>query len=127
MSLQDLLAKCKSDNVFVLALLGFVAIGSFGLGRLSRLNELRPAVTIEAPRAVAENIRGDTSLALEGSTEQGSASDGEVVASKSGSKYHFPWCSGAKSIADANKIWFNSAVAARAAGYTAAANCKGLK
>jgi hypothetical protein len=52
---------------------------------------------------------------------------GQVVASKSGKKYHYPWCGGAKQIAEKNKIAFSSIEEARAAGYTPAANCKGLK
>lgn len=50
-----------------------------------------------------------------------------VVASKNGSKYHYPWCAGAKQIAEKNKITFSSTEEARANGYTPAANCKGLK
>lgn len=49
-----------------------------------------------------------------------------VVASKSGSKYHYPWCGGAKQIKEENKIFFNSPQEARNAGYTPAANCKDL-
>jgi hypothetical protein len=52
---------------------------------------------------------------------------GQVVASKNGTKYHYPWCAGAKQIAEKNKISFPSIEAARAAGYTPAANCKGLE
>jgi len=52
--------------------------------------------------------------------------EGTVVASKNGSKYHLPSCSGAKQINEVNKIVFASAEEARAAGYTPAANCKGL-
>ena len=57
-----------------------------------------------------------------------SVSSGEqVVASKNGTKYHYPWCAGAKQIAEKNKITFASTEEARAKGYTPAANCKGLK
>jgi hypothetical protein len=52
---------------------------------------------------------------------------GQVVASKNGTKYHLPTCPGAKQISDKNKITFNSAEEARAAGYSPASNCKGLK
>ena len=55
------------------------------------------------------------------------ATAGEVVASKSGSKYHLPTCAGAKQIKPENLISFASASAAEAAGYTPAANCKGLQ
>lgn len=50
-----------------------------------------------------------------------------VVASKNGTKYHYPWCPGAKQIAEKNKVTFSSIEEARAKGYTPAANCKGLK
>ena len=51
---------------------------------------------------------------------------GQVVASKNGTKYYLPDCAGADRIAPANKVWFASAAAAAAAGYTPAVNCKGL-
>ncbi len=52
--------------------------------------------------------------------------DGNYVASKSGTKYHLPWCSGAKRITDANKVWFKTKEEAEKAGYQPAANCKGI-
>lgn len=51
---------------------------------------------------------------------------GEVVASKSGTKYYFPWCGTVKRIKEENKVWFASREAAEAAGYEPAANCKGM-
>lgn len=50
----------------------------------------------------------------------------KYVGSKNSTKYHLPWCSGAARIAEENKVWFESKEAAAAAGYTPAANCKGL-
>ncbi|MFH1608762.1 MAG: hypothetical protein ABH951_01935, partial [Patescibacteria group bacterium] len=52
--------------------------------------------------------------------------EGLLVGSKNGTKYHYPWCSGALRIKEENKVWFNSMEEARQAGYTPAANCKGL-
>lgn len=52
---------------------------------------------------------------------------GRVVASKNGTKYHYPWCAGAKQISEKNLITFESIESARTAGYTPASNCKGLK
>lgn len=49
-----------------------------------------------------------------------------LVASKNGSKYHFPWCSGALRIREENKLVFGSREEALEAGYTPASNCKGL-
>lgn len=50
----------------------------------------------------------------------------QYVASKNGKNYHFPWCSGARSIKEENKIWFNSKEKAERAGYKPAGNCSGL-
>lgn len=50
-----------------------------------------------------------------------------VVASKNGTKYHYPWCPGAKQISEKNKVTFASIEEARAKGYAPASNCKGLK
>lgn len=54
------------------------------------------------------------------------AETGTYVASKSGEKYHLPTCSGAKAMKESNKIWFTTKEEAEAAGYTPAANCKGI-
>lgn len=52
--------------------------------------------------------------------------DTRVVVSKSSTskKYHYTWCSGANRIKEANKVWFETATAAQAAGYTLAGNCQ---
>lgn len=57
----------------------------------------------------------------------GGDSDGVVVASKNGTKYHFPWCSGALRMQENNKVYFNSIEEARSAGYLPASNCSGLE
>lgn len=51
----------------------------------------------------------------------------KLVASRSGTKYHLLTCSGAKTIKEENKIYFDSIAQAQAAGYSPAANCPGLK
>ena len=50
----------------------------------------------------------------------------QFVASKNGTKYYLPNCSGAKRIKPENLIGFPSREAAEAAGYGKAANCPGL-
>ena len=52
--------------------------------------------------------------------------EGSYVASKSGTKYHLPWCGGAQRIKEENKVWFKTKEDAEKAGYTPAANCKGI-
>jgi hypothetical protein len=51
---------------------------------------------------------------------------GKYVASKSGTKYYLPSCSGVKRIKEENKVWFASVEDAQAAGLTPASNCPGL-
>lgn len=89
-----------------------ISLASFGLGRLSALEEARPPVMIGEVPAAAE----PKALFL----------GGEVVASRSGSVYYFPWCGNATNISSVNKVWFRSERAAQAAGYAPAKNCKGL-
>lgn len=106
-------------TVIIIILVGF---SGFGLGRLSMLEERRIPIYIQ------DNIV--TSAVVSQSIENigsGSYSDGSVVASINGSKYHYPWCSGASRMKEENKIWFSGIEEAQKAGYTPAANCKGLK
>lgn len=50
----------------------------------------------------------------------------EVVASKNGKTYSYPWCSGAKRISEKNKVIFKSKKEAENAGYREAKNCSGF-
>ena len=83
-----------------------VGFGGFGIGRLSSAE----------PRISTYNVE-----------EINTKEAGLVVASKSGSKYHYPWCGGAARIKEENKIIFSDIEDAKAAGYSKALNCKGLK
>ena len=136
MIIQEIVNKCKSDEVYIALVVIFVGIGAFGLGRLSKIESARQGVTIEAPAAVVEALVAENSVSNLASgpsntdfspVSDSSKTGGQVVASKTGTKYHFPWCAGARTISEANKITFNSAEEARASGYTPASNCKGLK
>lgn len=51
---------------------------------------------------------------------------GKYIASKNGTKYYLPSCSGAKRIKEANRVWFATVADAVQAGYSAASNCPGL-
>lgn len=92
-------------DFFVVLLFILVAFSSFSLGRIS----------------VAENKAPEVIYTPSETKQEG------VVASKTGTKYHFPWCAGALAIREDNRLNFASPLAARAAGYTPAANCKGLE
>jgi len=127
MSIQDIyknINRFLTDDVFFFTLLILlVAVVSFGLGRSSVdqiIAEKQPAtvVTSQLEKIVEKPIVEDIQSLTETS--------GKYVASKNSDKYHLPWCSGAKRIAEANKIWFKDKEEAKAAGYTPAGNCKGI-
>jgi len=130
-SIRSFLAKIKGDvevvlgDVLVATVVILVGFGSFGLGRLSAAYEDKPEALFFAQfRAISVAATAED----EGTTDSHEAAkSGSFVASRNGSKYHFPWCSGAQSIKPENAVWFESEEAARAAGYAPAANCKGLK
>jgi hypothetical protein len=89
-----------------------VGMSSFGLGRLSALEDARPPVSITQTPSEA--------------TLEPLAVGGLIVASRTGSVYYYPWCAGIGKIALGNQIWFPSEAAAQQAGYRPAKNCKGL-
>lgn len=51
---------------------------------------------------------------------------GKYVASRSGSFYYLPTCSGAKRIKEKNQVWFQSKDDAEARGLKPSASCPGL-
>ena len=115
MTITEAREKCKSivatvpRDVLILAILVLASSMSFGLGYLAGLDAGR-----------------DTNAPPETSPIVATSIEGQVVASKSGTKYYLPECAGADRISDVNKVWFTSASAASAAGYAPTANCKGL-
>jgi len=109
------------ENVFIPIIIILVGFAAFGLGRLSADTSTRVPITIE------NVFPGESAVAGTNSSSLNEQTSGEVVSSINGTKYHYPWCSGAKNIKEENKIWFNTIEEARSSGYTAAKNCKGLK
>ncbi len=123
-SIWEIIYKIKQgieNREFLIALLVLlVSLGSFGLGRLSKIEETKEPVRIEYDVQKKTTEQSATVSLSAPLTEK------LFVASKNGTKYHHPWCSGAERISEANKIWFNSKEEAEKAGYTPAQNCKGL-
>ncbi len=123
MNIAEARGKCKiflgrvPRDVLIISILILASSASFGLGYLAGLD------------AGGQGINS-TSLPQGGVETQGvslaTTTTGQVVASKNGTKYYLPSCSGVDKISDANKVWFTSTSVAAAAGYTPAANCKGL-
>lgn len=115
--------KCKSwlalipKDALILAVLVLSASASFALGFLAGRDTGKGSAII---------IETSPLAALPAADPAGAPQAGQVVASKNGTKYYTPTCAGASRISPANKIWFASIAAAVAAGYTPAANCKGI-
>jgi hypothetical protein len=129
-SIRQYFEKSNSDLVIVGIIL-LVGFGGFGLGRLSMLEEKKEPIQI-LQRGTDGQFEATAIYSQELQTVTGEStmidhSSGEVVASKNGTKYHYPWCGGAGQIKEENKVWFASIEEARKAGYTPAANCKGLR
>ena len=135
MSIKEFIKKSKDStyenrDVFIAIIIILVAFASFGLGRLSKIEETRSPVRIENMTASVIGVKESATM---GSTRAQNKSNSQLtqteiyVGSINGSKYHYPWCSGAQRIKESNKIQFSSKEEAIKAGYTPAANCKGLK
>jgi hypothetical protein len=131
MNIHQLLQKIKqlaSSDLYIVAIIILVGFAGFGLGRLSIIEESRTPVKIEYPEYLSASVlNSQNSIEANIRVDTNDTNTGLLVASISGSKYHFPWCAGAKQIKEANKIWFDSVEDARKAGYEPAGNCKGLK
>lgn len=136
MNIQEITENFKSgvkrllahDELYTLLLVVLVGVSAFGLGQASvaedaKENRLGP---ITRPQQMANGSVLPISTKPSTTTVGDSVTSGMYVASKSGSKYHLPWCGGAKQIKETNKVWFATKEAAEDAGYTPAANCKGI-
>lgn len=119
------------EEVLLSLIVLLVALGAFGLGRLSVKEQKEPIRIIEPQEK--ESMSASPSLRVSPQTQTASVSavatkqGGEVIASKNGSVYHFPWCAGAQKMKEENKVIYASAAEAKAAGLRPAANCPGLE
>ena len=97
---------------FLATVIILIAGASFGIGELS--NSSRPPVQIkyenlDSPKPTTDN-------------QQTTTSSNTVTASAKGTKYYFSWCG--NTISEKNKMTFQTAAAAEAAGYALSATCK---
>jgi hypothetical protein len=107
------LSKGLLERLWLPLLVILVGVAAFGLGRLSAGEQGGGGLRIYQE-------------ALPAATGAAAGEERRFVASKSGSRYYLPTCSGAKQIKEENKVWFGTKEAAEATGYTPAANCPGL-
>jgi len=123
----------NNDAIFMAILLIVVGICSFTLGQQSMVRyavPITPRVSLLASPVVTveheADIYNEFVSASTTTLKPTSVEKLKYTASKSGTKYHFLTCPGAKQIKDENKIYFSSTAEAESAGYTPASNCPGL-
>jgi hypothetical protein len=113
-----------------------VGISAFCLGRLSAPSLISDSVESRVSLCPVPFIVSPESIDVPSMAQPsvlpitaGARVDTEIlsqslyVASRNGTKYHHSTCAGAKQIKEENKLYFSSAQAAEAAGYSRAANC----
>ncbi len=135
MNIQEIQEKFKgfwnNTEYLLTILIVCVSLSSFWLGRVSVKEQAENVPKMQSATVVtggSNTESNDTGKAENGVTEvkSGTPVEGGYVASKSGTKYHLPWCGSAKQIKEENKIWFATKEEAEKAGYTPASNCKGI-
>lgn len=124
----------EQKRLVIVLCLGIVFMGltSFYLGILlgMHMEKDTQGVVVEYPpylEPISMKI-GDTSTNTAPSqlSTGSTANQGIYVASKSGTRYYLPTCSGVSRIKEENKIWFQTKEQAEARGLLPAANCPGL-
>ena len=116
----------KHNQADIAIVVGFVlvAIIAFGAGRISAPEIIRNPIVIDEPNASSSiNVFGSVSQSLNAPTGDSANSGATIakglfVASRGGTKYHWPWCSYGERIKPENQIWFNSEAEAQKAGYS---------
>ncbi len=121
LNIKEIFQKIKpyENDIILVFVIVFVALIAFGLGRLSAVSEKKIPITIE-------NMSDSIELVASATTTVFVANEKLFVASKNGTRYHYPWCPGASTIKEENKIWFSGKEEAEKSGYTPAGKCKGL-
>jgi hypothetical protein len=123
-----------TDGLFVAVAIVLVAFGAFGLGKISAYEKKEvPISVLKKQESILASVTNpkennfvDTSV-KQVATVWDSAIKDMLVASKTGTKYYYPWCSGVDRIKEENKIWFSTVDEARSRGLLPASGCTGLK
>ena len=124
MSIHDSVEKIKGwtkgdewQDVVIVIIVLFVGIGSFFLGRWSKIypQTKGDSTLLETKEPLSEPPQ---------TTLQTEPFMGNFVASKNGTKYYPLGCSGIDRIKEENKIYFENETEAVASGRTKASTCK---
>ncbi len=112
----------QSDIILVVGII-LISLISFGAGRL-----MSQSINCESKQIVNTDQNGTTqnSSMVPTNENQPQISPVQIVGNKNSKINHYPWCYGAKTMKEENKIIFNSVKEAKNAGYMPAGNCPGL-
>ncbi|MFZ2522760.1 MAG: hypothetical protein WAW92_00025 [Minisyncoccia bacterium] len=139
MSIKEIIEKVKSPMYFI-AIAITLGVILFGLGRLSAESSKKTPISITYNSANAIFATSTSGQVEATSTKENISTStkketvimpvpevsSEVIGSKSGRKYYFPWCGTVKRIKPENRVYFKSIEEARTAGFSPGGNCKGL-
>lgn len=115
MRLHDLTTEGKRFIGKTWLIIGFILsiFGSYGLGFLSAIDTLKIPIYVEKSQ---ENVYQKEKI----------EENQYILASKSGTKFYFIWCSGSNRIKEENRVFFQSIDEAIKKGYQPAKNCPGM-
>lgn len=124
-------------DILIVAVIVLASSMSFGLGYLTGrgsgagepgfwIENVAATSTRSLPAAAAAAKVRAPSIPIAAPGAALVPAEGKYLASKNGSRYYLPSCSGAKRIKEENRVWFSSAEDAQATGRTPASNCPGL-
>lgn len=121
------------DDLYIILIIILVGTASFGLGKISNYEKNKTPISILKTKEYiyssleknASDINGAEIKNIQNTDDK--KINEIIVASKSGTKYYYLWCSGVSKIKEKNKIYFKTIEEAKSAGLTPATNCIGLK
>jgi hypothetical protein len=115
------------EELFLVLVLLLIACVSFLLGRLSVSPSEGGEFTIASTPVPAEELHAVLTASTTPLAEEGTSSaPTSIVGNKNSKIFHLATCPGARNMSEGNKIYFESAAAAVAAGFRPAGNCPGL-
>ena len=84
----DKMTDSLNNEIFVISMIILIGFAGFGLGRLSILEGQKSPIRIENIKN--NEMPADVSNSVKNITDENKNSGGVVVASKNGTKYHYP-------------------------------------
>lgn len=108
----------RRDIAIIIVLIS-LTVTSFSIGYYAGIHKNHPVITVRDNSCIPPVT--DASIKEGERIAQG---DNTIVASKSGTRYYYIWCSGVSRIAAKNKIYFSTEEEAEKKGYTKASGCE---